>query len=179
MNKMVTVDSDLFFAKVKYNAIIPSKRDEDGAMDVYACFEQDHLIIDPHETRMIPTGIASAFSPKYVAILKERGSNDSKGIAQRCGVIDSGYRNEWFVPLTNTNDRPVVITKHPEMFEEGQPLVSNYHANNEFIVYPYSKAIAQVMFVEVPKLDTHVIPYEDLKQFKSERGLGALGSSGK
>ena len=92
MNKMVTVDSDLFFAKVKYNAIIPSKRDEDGAMDVYACFEQDHLIIDPHETRMIPTGIASAFSPKYVAILKERGSNGSKGSAQRGGVVDSGCR---------------------------------------------------------------------------------------
>ena len=110
MNKMVTVDSDLFFAKVKYNAIIPSKRDEDGAMDVYACFEQDHLIIEPHETRMIPTGIASAFSPKYVAILKERGSNCSKGIAQRCCVIDSGYRNEWFVPLTNTNDYSVLTS---------------------------------------------------------------------
>ena len=167
------------FAKVRPDAIIPSKRVEDMGFDIYANFDEDYIMIRSHETKLIPTGIASSCEPKYGFLLRERGSTGSKGIALRCGVIDSGYRNEWFVPLTNTNDRPVVITKHPEMFEEGQPLVSNYHANNEFIVYPYSKAIAQVMFVEVPKLDTHVIPYEDLKQFKSERGLGALGSSGK
>ena len=172
-------NNEILWAKVKEGAKIPTKRVEDAGYDIYACFDEDYIEIKPHETKMIPTGLASACSDDYVFVLRERGSNGSKGIAQRCGVIDSGYRNEWFVPLTNTNDRPVVITKHPEMFEEGQPLVSNYHANNEFIVYPYSKAIAQVMFVEVPKLDTHVISYEDLKQFKSERGMGALGSSNK
>ena len=97
-------DNDLYFAKVNPNAIIPSKRDEDGGYDVYACFDEDYMVIQPHETKLIPSGIATAFSPKWVAIIKERGSNGSKGIAQRCGVIDSGYRNEWFVPLSNTND---------------------------------------------------------------------------
>ena len=170
MNKMVTVDSDLFFAKVKYNAIIPSKRDEDGAMDVYACFEQDYLIIEPHETRMIPTGIASAFSPKYVAILKERGSNGSKGIAQRSGVIDSGFRGEWFCPLTNTNDVPVIIAK--------KHVVSDIVVENA-IVYPYEKGIAQFIMVEVPKMNTYEISYEDLQKFESERGTGCIGSSKK
>ena len=41
--------------------------------------------IEPHETVLVPTGIASAFSSDYVAIIKERGSTGSKGIGQRCG----------------------------------------------------------------------------------------------
>lgn len=178
MSKVI-VESNLYFAKVKPSAIIPSKRDEDGGHDLYACFPEDHLVIEPHKTVMVPTGIASAFSPRYVAILKERGSSGSKGIGQRCGVIDSGYRNEWFVPLTNTNDKPLVITKQPQMFGEGQPQVFDNHDNNEFIVYPYTKGIAQIIFVEVPKFDVHEIPYDELKQFNSERGMGHLGSSNK
>lgn len=177
---MQTLDnSKILFAKTKPEAIIPSKREEDGAFDIYACFEEDHLIIDPHQTRMIPTGLASAFLPVYVAILKERGSTGSKGIGQRCGVVDSGYRGEWFVPLTNHNNRPIVITKKPEMFEEDMPQVFNYYCNNDFIVYPYSKGICQCLMVEVPKLTVHEVTMEELQSYESERGTGALGSSGK
>lgn len=164
-------DNDLYFAKVNPNAIIPSKRDEDGGYDVYACFDEDYIVIQPHETKLIPSGIATAFSPKWVAIIKERGSNGSKGIAQRCGVIDSGYRNEWFVPLTNTTNKTVTISKLPK---EQLPLMLQ-----EGIVYPYTKGIAQFIMVEVPKLNTHEVDFDTLKAFESERGLGALGSSGK
>ena len=164
-------ENDLYFAKVNPNAIIPSKRLEDAGYDLYACFDEDYMVIEPHETKLIPSGIATAFSPKYVAILKERGSNGSKGIAQRCGVIDSGYRNEWFVPLTNTTTKTVVISKLPK---EQLPLMLQ-----EGIVYPYTKGIAQFIMVEVPVLDIHEVDFETLKDFKSERGMGALGSSGK
>ena len=51
-------DDELYFAKVKPNAIIPSKRDEDAAYDIYACFDDDYLVIPPHKTVLIPTGIA-------------------------------------------------------------------------------------------------------------------------
>ena len=164
-------DNDLYFAKVNPNAIIPSKRDEDGGYDVYACFDEDYIVIQPHETKLVPSGIATAFSPKWVAIIKERGSNGSKGIAQRCGVIDSGYRNEWFIPLTNTTNKTVTISKLPK---EQLPLMLQ-----EGIVYPYTKGIAQFIMVEVPKLNTHEVDFDTLKAFESERGLGALGSSGK
>ena len=164
-------ENDLYFAKVNPNAIIPSKRLEDAGYDLYACFDEDYMVIEPHETKLIPSGIATAFSPKYVAILKERGSNGSNGIAQRCGVIDSGYRNEWFVPLTNTTTKTVVISKLPK---EQLPLMLQ-----EGIVYPYTKGIAQFIMVEVPVLDIHEVDFEQLKEFKSERGMGALGSSGK
>lgn len=75
------------FAKVRPTAIIPTKRDEDAGFDIYANFEEDFRIIPPHETIMIPTGIASACDTDYCFILKERGSTGTKGIAQRCGRI--------------------------------------------------------------------------------------------
>lgn len=161
----------IYFAKVKEEAIIPSKREEDGAFDIYACFEEAFIIIEPHETKMIPTGIASAFSSDYVAILKERGSNGSRGIGQRAGVIDSGYRGEWFVPLTNHNTVPVVILKEKYKGEVSIP--------DGAIIYPYEKAMSQCILVEVPKIKTKEISYEELRQFESERGVGMLGSSGK
>lgn len=99
------------FAKVRPTAVIPTKRDEDAGFDIYADFEDDFIIIDPHTTTLIPTGIASACDVDYCFILKERGSTGSKGIAQRCGVIDSGYRNEWFVPITNTTNKKIAIVK--------------------------------------------------------------------
>lgn len=161
----------IYFAKMKPHAIIPTKRVEDGAFDIYACFEEDYIIIAPHETKMIPTGLASAFSSDYVAILKERGSNGSKGIGQRAGVVDSGYRGEWFVPLTNHNAVPVVILK--------ETYSGNKDDFADAIIYPYEKGVSQCIMVEVPKLDTTEVSYEELLQFESERGTGALGSSGK
>ena len=158
------------FAKVKPDAIIPSKRLEDAGMDVYACFDEDYLVIPPHTTVMISTGIASACSVDYVFLLRERGSNGSKGLAQRAGVIDSGYRGEWFVPLTNTNRVPVVIAK------QGVELPLIY---NDAIIYPYEKGVAQALVVPVPRLAIEEMPYDNLKQIPSERGKGALGSSGK
>lgn len=158
------------FAKVHPNAIIPSKRLEDGAFDIYACFEEEHIVIKPHETKMIPTGIASVFSSDYVAMLKERGSTGTKGIGQRCGVVDSGYRGQWFCPITNHNDVPLIITKSEQVCD----IVSDLA-----IIYPYTKAIAQCMMVVVPKLAIEEITYEELLTYESERGIGCLGSSKK
>jgi len=158
----------IYFAKVNTQGMIPSKREEDGAFDIYACFEEDHLLLEPHATKLIPTGIASAFSADYVAVLKERGSTGTKGIGQRCGVIDSGYRGEWFVPLTNHNDKPLVIAK--------ESVANDF---SDAIVYPYKKAIAQCLMVEVPKLVIEEIDHATLLEMASERGTGALGSSGK
>ena len=134
----------IYFAKVKEDAMIPSKREEDGAFDIYACFEEDFMMIAPHETKLIPTGLASAFSSDYVAILKERGSNGSKGIGQRAGIIDSGYRGEWFVPLTNHNTVPVILLK--------ESYKGDRVAFGEVIIYPYEKAMSQCILVEVPKV---------------------------
>lgn len=170
-------ENQLLFARSKEGAKIPTKRVEDAGYDIYACFEENTLVIPPHTTKMIPTGIHSACSEDYYIQLVERGSTGTKGIAQRCGVIDSGYRNEWFVPITNTTNNHMIISKldnefetYKESFEDIMP---------ESFIYPYSKAICQAVVLPVPKMEVVEVPLEELQSIKSERGMGALGSSGK
>lgn len=190
--------TNIKFAKVRPDAKIPSKRDEDMGFDIYACFDEDYIVIEPHETKLIPTGIASACDSDYGLVLRERGSTGSKGIALRAGVIDSGYRNELFVGLTNTGKKTVCITKLPreeivlkytEMMSTLQKFSNDFAKKcyeemvwrdaSEFVLYPYEKAIAQALVVPVPKTTVEEVTYEELQNIKSERGLGALGSSGK
>lgn len=160
----------LYFAKLRPEAIIPSKREEDAGYDIYACFEQDYLVIEPLHTMRVATGLVSAFSPDYYLQLQERGSTGTKGIAQRCGVIDSGFRNEWFIPLTNVNDKPVVIVKkHAQAQFDGQ----------DVILYPYEKAIAQAVLLPVPKTEVVELTAQEVQAMASLRGMGELGSSGK
>lgn len=162
------------FAKVRPTAVMPTKRDEDAGFDIYANFEDDFMIIDPHTTVMIPTGIASVCDTDYCFILKERGSTGSKGIAQRCGVIDSGYRNEWFVPITNTTDKKIAIVKKDK--DADYIFMRN---TTGYTIYPYEKAISQALVIPVPKVKVEEITYDELKEITSDRGMGALGSSGK
>ena len=170
------METNIKFAKVKDGAIIPSKRDEDMGFDIYACFNEDYMVINPHETKLVPTGIASACDPGYGFLLFERGSTGSKGIARRCGVIDSGYRNEWFIGLTNTTNKVMFISKLSE-----QETYDKYYGDimPASFVYPYSKAIAQALVIPVLKVKVEETSYEELLTIKSERGMGALGSSNK
>ena len=55
----------IYFSKLNSNAKIPSKKDEDAGYDLYACFSENFFVIEPHETRPVPTGIAGAFSSKF------------------------------------------------------------------------------------------------------------------
>ena len=172
------------FAKVRPTAIIPTKREEDAGYDIYANFEEDFMLIPPHETVMIPTGIACACNSNFCLILKERSSTGTKGMAQRCGVIDSGYRNEIFVPITNTTNSLMIIHKQNVSTVDFITELSPDNADNLFgaespITYPYEKAIAQILVIPVPTVDIEEVTYDELKTIQSDRGMGALGSSGK
>ena len=163
------------FAKVRPTAKIPTKRVEDAGYDIYADFEEPFILINPHETKMIPTGIASACGTDYCFVLKERGSTGTKGMAQRCGIIDSGYRSEWFVPITNTTDDYIIIAKSDDTSTD----VFGSIPMKKIIRYPYEKAICQALVVPVPTVDVEEYTYEELLAIPSSRGTGALGSSGK
>ena len=158
------------FAKVKEDAKIPTKRVEDAAFDIYACFEEDYIKIPAHTTVLVPTGIASACDADYCIILKERGSTGSKGLGVHAGVIDSGYRGEYFVAIGNNNNDDYYIVKEGKEF----PRKSSFDK-----VYPYEKAIAQALVLPVFELDIEEISYEELQTIPSERGTGKLGSSNK
>lgn len=163
----------LYWAKVKENAIIPTKREEDAGYDLYPCFEEEYLEILPLHTKLVPLGVASAFDSDYVMLLKERGSTGTKGMAQRAGVIDSGYRGEYMAPVTNVNDKPLCIVKKEvlETWDENQ--------KEKYILYPYEKAVCQGVLLKMPQLESETLSYDELKKIASLRNDGRLGSSGK
>ena len=165
--------ANIKFAKVKPNAIIPTKRVEDAGFDLYACLDEqiDWICIPPHASQLIPTGIASAFDADWAVIFRERGSTGVKNMKINAGVVDSGYRGEFFVSLYNGNDVPVYITKYMEGEQAPEP--------KDAILYPASKAIAQALVIPVPSVNVEEISYEELQNIPSERGIGALGSSNK
>lgn len=183
----------LYWAKTNSRAIIPTKRDEDAGWDMYCCFSEDYIQISPGETKMIGLGIASAFPEDYVMFLKERGSTAKYGLSIRAGVIDSGYRGEYVLAVTNVSNKVVLILKEgktdpyliydlPNWPPEAR-LISGANieeiADEYRMVYPYSKAICQGVLLDLPKTETETVTYNELQQMKSERGTGLMGSSGK
>lgn len=156
------------FAKTNPNAIIPSKREEDGCYDIYACTDKD-IVIMPHTVKLVPTGIASALEFGYRIGIRERGSNTKSTLIVMAGQIDAGYHGEWFVALYNGNDIPIEITGN----------INEVEITEDFIRVPLSKAIAQAALEIVPTSEIEEITYEELLKIPSERGIGKIGSSGK
>lgn len=163
-----SMKNTIYFAKLNPNAIIPTKDKENGCYDLYACIEED-TIVQPHTNKLIPTGIASAFDSKYRIAFRERGSNTKSNSIILAGQIDSGFRGEYFISVYNGNDIPIEITNS----------ISEVEKTEDFIRIPASKAICQFAIEEVPKVKIKRVTYNKLLKFKSERGSGKLGSSGK
>ncbi len=161
---------EILFAALREGAHIPQKRAEDAGYDIYACFDEPYRILMPHQTDLIPSGIISAFPENYVAILKERGSTGIRGFGQRAGVIDSGYRGEWMIALTNLNEQPLAIVK--AAYDAAPEL-------QDFIRYPYEKAICQAVFVPLAAFCARAASVEEILAIDSARRAGRLGSSGK
>ena len=177
---MIVNDDEILFAKVKENAQIPSKKEEDAGYDFYACFEEDFFVIEALSTKAVPTGIATAFSKKYYAQVEERGSTGKVGMKKSSGVIDSGYRGEWFIMTYNANNKPLIISKVPaEELAETFEFNGKTYNKNEVVIYPYSKAICQVVMHVLPELKSKEVSYDEILKYESERGSSCLGASGK
>ena len=91
----------------------PSRATEGSAgLDLAACIDRD-VTIAPRQLVCIPTGVAIALpGPEYVALVFARsGLGIKHGIAlsNGVGVIDSDYRGEIQVGLTNLSDTPYTI----------------------------------------------------------------------
>ncbi len=157
------------FAKLRENAVIPSKRDEDSDYDLYACFDEEEFVIPAFSTRLIPAGIISAFDENLGVKFEERGSNTKWcGIVQ-AGVIDSGYRGEWVCAMYNGNPVPVHITK----------AVTEVQRLSDRVLVPYGKAVCQFHVREILKVAVEEVSVDAVLSRTSARGAGKLGSSGK
>lgn len=145
------------------NAQIPTLGSEVAAgYDLYAATEletypdgdmrYETIEIPPHETRMIPTGIAMAIPEGYWGgIYARSGLATKQGLrpANCVGVIDADYRGEIFVALHNdTNDYRYVAS---------------------------GDRIAQLIFHQAARVDF----WNPVKELDvTDRGEGGFGSTG-
>lgn len=136
--------------KLREEAIIPTYASSLAAgADLYSCSD---IVINPGETKLVPTGIAFAIPEGYGMFIYARSSLATKeGLApaNKVGVVDADYRGEVFVALHNHSS---VVRD----IEKGQRIA-------QMVVAPFIKA----EFICCEELDD------------TDRGTGAFGSTGK
>lgn len=98
--------------KLSENAIIPTRGSEYAAgYDLYACTNSP-IIITPHETVKVGTGLAIEIPEGYFgAIFARSGLATKQGLrpANCVGVCDSDYRGEYIIALHNDTDEAKLI----------------------------------------------------------------------
>lgn len=142
--------------KLKLKLLTETAKVPTKAHDTDACFDlySDRTIeeINPGETVMVPTGIATEIPRGHYAAVYARsglGIKHNLRPANCVGVIDSDYRGEWMVGLHN--DGKIV-----KSIKQGERIA-------QFI-------IQEVLPIEIEQV-------EELSD--TERGEGGFGSSGK
>lgn len=100
--------------KLYFDAIIPTQgSDQAAGYDLYARgLLGECAIIQPHETRMIGTGIAMEIPNGYFGgIYPRSGLATKSGLrpANCVGVIDSDYRGEIKVAIHNDSNTPKMV----------------------------------------------------------------------
>ncbi len=114
--------------------------------DLFACIEGD-VAIAPHETVMIPTGLAMELPVGYAGFIYARsGLASKKGLApaNKVGVVDCDYRGEVKVALHNHGEvaqtiscgeriaQIVVAPYVTAQFEEAEELSSTIRGEGGF-----------------------------------------------
>lgn len=176
LNQIVFKNSNLiiYWDLLNIMAKMPTKRDEDAGFDIYSDSAED-ITLKPNETKFFSTGLRSAFPSNFWVEIKERGSTGAVGLSVRSGVIDSGYRGEWKIMLTNVNKYPVVFshTVDKVTYVKGKIFKNKIKR----VIYPLSKAIAQAVVVPLPHIECR--PWDSSRVAASERGQTGWGASGK
>ena len=137
--------------KLREEAVLPTRGSEQAAgYDLYAAITQP-VVIAPHKTVGIGTGLSAAIPEGYFGGIFARSGLASKRSlrpANCVGVIDSDYRGEIICAVHNDSDEPQTI-------EPGERIA-------QLVVMPY----LSVTFEEVETLS------------ETARGTGGFGSTG-
>ncbi len=138
--------------KLNKNATVPTYGSQFSAgADLYACNDEP-IVIKPHQTVLVKTGIAVEIPEGYAGLIYARSGIASKrGLApaNKVGVVDSDYRGEVMVALHN----------HSSVAQEIEP--------NERIAQLVVTPFLKVDFCETDELTD------------TARGEGGFGSTGK
>lgn len=176
--------------KLNKAAIIPTKTENNAGFDIYT-IEKD-IVIQPHENHLFNTGLAAMLEPGWWFMAMDRGSTGSKDLHLHCGVVDNNYRGELFICIHNDNNYPVKFTndEEPGLHTHKEKVHSTIGESSaytlveveviDYLVYPTSKAIAQIIPILQPKVDSRELSDAEWEIYKNtDRGDGKLGSSGK
>ena len=147
---------ELRIKKLTTTAQAPFKaHDHDAGVDLYA---DENVSVKVGRTTLISTGIAMEIPKGFVGLIWDRSSMGVKGIHRFAGVIDSGYRGEVKVCLSNLS--------------YGKQDWPYYH-----IAYDIKRGdrIAQLVVQQIPLM--RIIEVEDLED--SSRACEGFGSSGR
>ena len=133
----------------------------DACMDLKVKIEDDNenndervAFIMPNETKVFGTGVKVSIPLEHVMLIFPRSSTGIKlhcMLSNTTGVIDSGYRDEIRMAVTNFGNETVCL-------QDGQRL-------------------AQFMIIPRPKLELEFV--EDNEDFRQNDRCGGIGSSGK
>ena len=98
--------------KLNPNATLPTYGTEFSAgADLYALCDEP-VVIKPHETVLIHTGLSMEIPEGYAGLIFARSGLASKrGLApaNKVGVVDSDYRGEFMVALHNHSDKEQTV----------------------------------------------------------------------
>ena len=134
--------------------------DTDACMDLKVKIEDDNenndervAFVMPKETKVFGTGIKVSIPLEHVMLIFPRSSTGIKlhcMLSNTTGVIDSGYRDEIRMAVTNFGNETVCL-------QDGQRL-------------------AQFMIIPRPKIELEIVP--DNEEFRQGDRLGGIGSTG-
>ena len=103
----------IFIKKLRESAKTPQRGSDFAAgYDLYAAVTEE-CSLQPHQTVLIPTGLAVAIPPGYFGgVFARSGLASKEGLrpANCVGVIDADYRGEVMVSLHNDCEEARVIT---------------------------------------------------------------------
>ena len=116
------------------------------------------------------TGIACALPTKYYFQVEERGSTGSKGIKKSAGVIDSGYRGEIFIAITNTTNRYLVFGNEEEYIYDAQEEMKKWRSIDPENLSDTDKASLKEAMIDGIGEDS----YNELSEFLQEESLKNL-----
>ena len=133
--------------------------DTDACMDLKVKIDEDNennnervAFIMPKETKVFGTGVKVSIPLEHVMLIFPRSSTGIKlhcMLSNTTGVIDSGYRDEIRMAVTNFGDETVCL-------QDGQRL-------------------AQFMIIPRPKLELELV--KDNDEFRQNDRCGGIGSS--
>jgi len=142
-------------------------RQGDAGMDVSAA---EDLMIEPGQTVVIPTGIKLAIPEGYEIQVRPRSGISLKTplrVSNTPGTIDSGYRDELGILLTNTSYAS----------SENNGIFTIESKGNKHGSYRIRKGdrVAQIVLQQVPVISFELV--DNVADIGYDRG-GGLGSTG-